>query len=134
MLERNGDVVTTIIPDVRRASIWPEINKAVLPGSYVHTDELKSYRGLHRLGYRHSAVNHSKGEYVGANGFTTVNDIESFWAILQRGIAGTHIYVSGKHLGKYAKEFEYRFNRRAAPYVMLSELLTTFGPLPQSRD
>lgn len=134
MMERNGDVVTTVVPDVRRATLWPEINKNVLPGSYVHTDELRSYRGLHRVGYRHASVDHSKGEYVSDSGMVTVNDIESFWAILQRGIRGTHIYVSGKHLSKYAKEFEYRFNRREAAYVMLSELLTTFRPLPQSRD
>jgi transposase len=44
------------------------------------------------------------------------------------------VSVSGKHLAKYAKEFEYRFNRRDCGPSMLSELLTTFRPLTEQRD
>ncbi len=128
MLERGGDVVTTIVPDVKRATLLPKITESVLPGTNINTDELRSYRGLQLHGYRHQTVNHNQKEYVSPFG-ATVNSIESFWAILQRGIAGTHIYVSGKHLSKYAKEFEYRFNRRNCAETMVSELLTTFRPL-----
>lgn len=125
MLEKGGDVVTTVIPNVRRDTLWPLIQANVITDTVIHTDELKSYRGISMKGYRHQTVNHSQGEYVSPYG-CSVNGIESFWAILQRGIAGTHIYVSGKHLGKYAKEFEYRFNRRDCGETMLGELLTTF--------
>jgi len=58
-----------------------------------------------------------------------VNSIEGFWAQLKRAINGTHIYVSGKHLWKYAKEAEYRFNRRDRHDQMFDELLSTFRPL-----
>lgn len=47
-------------------------------------------------------------------------------------IGGTHIHVSGKHLAKYATEFEYRFNSRQAPEKMLPELLSTFQPLKKA--
>lgn len=30
----------------------------VIPGGQLHTDELKSYVGLHKQGYRHMTVNH----------------------------------------------------------------------------
>ncbi len=128
MVERGGDVITAVIPDQRRATLWPLIQANVVKGTTLNTDELKSYIGISLRGYRHQTVCHAQGEYVSAFGCTT-STIESFWAILKRGIAGTHIYVSGKHLAKYAKEFEYRFNRRGHDEVMLAELLTTFRPL-----
>jgi transposase len=37
--------------------------------------------------------------------------------------------VSGKHLERYVKEFEIRFNRRMRPETMLAELLTRFPEL-----
>jgi transposase-like protein len=128
MVERGGDVVTAVVPDCRRDSLWPVIESTVVKGTTLNTDELKSYIGISLRGYRHQTVNHSQGEYVSPFG-CTVASIESFWAILKRGIAGTHIYVSARHLSKYAKEFEYRFNRRGHGEVMLAELLTTFRPL-----
>jgi hypothetical protein len=44
------------------------------------------------------------------------------WAQLKRGINGTYIHVSGKHLPKYLGEFEYRWNMRAVPHLMLDRL------------
>ena len=45
---------------------------------------------------------------------------------LKNGIKSTHIHVSDKHLGKYAKEFEYRYNSRKNPAKMFPELLSDF--------
>ena len=59
----------------------------------------------------------------------TVNGIENFWRHLKCSIQGTHTSVSAKHLGRYVKEFEYRFNRRNRAETMLAELLSTFRPL-----
>jgi len=127
MMERDGEIMTKVVPNVRKATLQPLIEANVEKGSHVNTDELTSYRGLHLKGYRHQTVDHGAGEYVGFDG-ATVNGIESYWSMLKRGINGTHIHVSGKHLAKYAKEFEYRFNRRHAPASMLGELLSTFRP------
>ena len=130
----DGDeVVTKVVPNVRRASLLPIINAHVAKGSLVSTDELKSYNSLPDHGYRHITVNHGAGQYVGAMGATT-NGIEGFWSQLKRSINGTHIHVSGKHLWKYANEAEYRFNRRDRPSSMLPELLSTFQPLPRKCD
>jgi hypothetical protein len=46
---------------------------------------------------------------------------------LKRGINGTHIHVSAKHLQKYLGEFEFRHNRRQFPHLMLDELMTGFA-------
>lgn len=129
MLERGGEVMVKVVKDVRRSSLQPHILKHVRPETSVHADELKSYDGLEKKGYYPKRVNHSAGEYVGFDG-ASVNAIENFWRHLKCGIKGTHVWGSPKYLERYAKEFEYRFNRRGCAETMLSELLSTF----QKRD
>jgi len=126
MLERGGDVVTQVVRSRHGHALMPHVAKHVAPGSEIHTDEFGGYGDLPILGFDHKRVNHSAGQYVVGN--VGVNGIEGFWAQLKRSIQGTYIHVSGKHLWKYAKEAEYRFNRRSRPEVMLGELLTTFRP------
>lgn len=135
MLERGGDIVTTVVPNRRSTTLMPIINANVRAYSEIHTDEHVSYGAVPaQLGkrYWHKTVNHSREEYVSPTG-TTVNAIESFWRHLKSSIAGTHISVSPKYLNRYAKEFEYRFNRRSEPASMLPELLSTFRPLTIKR-
>ena len=127
MMQRDGEVMTKVVPNVRRATLVPVIEGNVAKGAEVHTDELLSYAKLADSGYDHKTVNHSKGQY--AVGAVHVNSIEGYWFHLQKAIRGTHIHVSGKHLENYSKEFEYRFNRRKVPASMLPELLSTFQPL-----
>jgi len=72
------------------------------------TDEYTGYNKMNDK-IAHYSINHSK-EYV--KGDIHTNTIESFWAILKRGIIGQFHKVSKKHLQKYLNEFEYRYNRR----------------------
>lgn len=125
MLQRDGDVMLKVVPNVRRATLQPIIEANVRKGTMVDTDELKSYNGLSEAGYDHGRVNHSEGRYVADDG-STVNAIENFWRHLKCSIKGTHTSVSPEYLERYAKEFEYRFNRRKRPETMLSELLSTY--------
>jgi len=46
--------------------------------------------------------------------------------MLKRGMYGTHICVSQKHLPKYLGEFEYRWNMRHVPHLMLDRLIHSF--------
>jgi transposase-like protein len=125
MVERNGDVVTRHIPNRGAAHILPTIKKFVKPGSRVHTDDWTGYRALiERYGYDHETVNHSESEYV--RGDVHTNSIEAFWANLKRGIKGTYVSVSKKHLQSYLREFEYRHNLRRTPYLMFDCLLAAF--------
>ena len=121
MLERGGDVMAKVVPDVRKKTLQPIIEESVVAGSTVHTDELKSYGGLSKAGYDHETVNHGAGEYV--DGDCHVNGIEGFWARLKLSIRGTHVHVSRKHLQKYVKEFEYRYNRRKHPERIFADMV-----------
>ena len=124
MLERDGDVMAKVVPNVRKKTLHTIIKGNVEKGSTVNSDELASYNGLDKAGFEHETVNHGAGQYV--DGDCHVNGIEGFWARLKLSIRGTHIHVSKKHLEKYVKEFEYRYNMRKRPELMFDRLLAAF--------
>jgi transposase len=130
MIERDGQAILQVVPDQRASTLIPEIHDHIKEGTEIHTDELRAYtkfRGSNTK-YTHKQVNHSEGEYATPEGVST-NQIESFFNHLKKSIAGTHTSVSRKHLERYVKEFEYRFNRRMRPDQMLDELLSRFPSL-----
>ncbi len=124
MAERKGDVLTRVIPDRRGTTVVPHIMRNVKPGSRIATDEARAFLELRDAGYRHGTINHAKKEYV--RGQVHTNTIETFWRHLKRGIEGTHIWVSKKHLQSYLWEFEFRHNLRTAPHLMFDALLLAF--------
>jgi hypothetical protein len=130
MIQRDGDIITKVVPDNRRATLMREIGHKVRRGSTIHTDEAHVYEAVPGFGYKHRTVNHSKDEYATKDGRGTQH-IDSFFSRLKNSIKGTHVSVSPKHLGKYAGEFEYRHNSRHQPGRMIEELLTVF---PKPRD
>jgi transposase-like protein/ribosomal protein L37AE/L43A len=124
MMEKDGDIMTHVVPNVKAKTLKPIIKKNVEKGTQIQTDELRSYQGLEKDGYDHDTVNHGEKQYV--DGDTHVNSVEGFWGHLKKGISSTHIHVSKQHLAKYAKEFEYRYNSRKNPAGMLPEFLNSF--------
>ena len=124
MVERGGDLMTRVVPNVRRATLERHILENIKDGATISTDELSSYAKIARFGYDHGTVNHSADQWV--NGIHHVNSIEGFWSMLKRSIRGTHIHVSRKHLSKYLGEFEFRYNLRHAPETMFARLLMSF--------
>jgi hypothetical protein len=93
-------------------------------GAHVVTDDYVAYTALPALGHQHTSINHSNEEW--ARGPYHTNTIENFWALVKRGVDGTYIHVSKKHLPKYLSEFEYRFNLRKTPYAMFQILTLAF--------
>jgi hypothetical protein len=91
------------------------------PGKTVEPD--KTFIGGHdEASHNHEAVNHSAKEYV--RGDIHTNTIESFWSQVKRGINGTYVWVSKKHLQLYLREFEYRHKKQ--PRLMFELLLQAF--------
>jgi transposase len=125
IVERGGDVVTRHIQGRMNSDLLPQVSRFVKHGSKVYTDDWSGYLALtERFGFEHEAVNHSAKEYV--RGDVHTNTIEGFWANVKRGINGTYVWVSKKHLQTYLREFEYRHNLRHAPYLMFDCLLASF--------
>ena len=50
MLERGGDVMAHVVPNVSKRTLYPIITENIEPGSTVHTDEFGTYRALSRRG------------------------------------------------------------------------------------
>jgi hypothetical protein len=55
-------------------------------------------------------INHAKFEYV--RGEVSTNEVESYFALLKRGITGAFHSVSKTHLHRYCDEFSFRWNER----------------------
>lgn len=130
MLDRDGDVMTKVVDNAKGITLKGLISENVEPGSTIHSDEFRSYTGLDQMGFEHKKCFHSIGEY--SRDGSHVNTLEGFWGRLKQSINGTHVHVSKDHLQKYAKEFEYRYNRRNSSASMLPELLSVYQPLKKA--
>jgi len=113
MAERNGNVKAKVVKrgDLNSKKLSALVRACLdIKSATLMTDEYAGYVHLKRFA-EHHIINH-KVWYVDGNIHT--NRIESFWAILKRGIAGQFHKVSLKHLPKYIDEFCYRYNNRKA--------------------
>jgi transposase len=124
MVERGGEVITRVVPNRSETTMTPIIKTHVRPGSLIATDEWTGYMNLGEEGFTHATVNHKAKEWTRRGVHT--NTIEGFWAMVKRTIAGTHIWVSQKHLPRYLGEIEYRWNLRQRPDLMFPLLLASF--------
>ncbi len=113
LLERHGPdghsrVHASVVPNVRRRALGPQIRQYVEPGSDVFTDALKSYDHLD-LEYAHGVIDHAEAY---AKGKIHTNGLENFWSLVKRAIKGTHVSVEPFHLFRYIDEEAFRFNTR----------------------
>jgi transposase-like protein len=109
LLERGGEIRTTVVSSRRRKWLHSEIKEKVHPGSLVYTDNFMSYVGL-PADYVHKFVDHARS-YV--QGRVHTNGLENFWSLLKRGIRGTYISLEPFHLFRYLDEQAFRYNNRA---------------------
>ena len=113
LLERHGvdghsKVRAKVVPNVRRATLRPEIKGNVAEGSEIFTDALKSYADLSDA-YTHAVIDHAE---CYAKGKVHTNGLENFWSLLKRSIKGTYVSVEPFHLFRYLDEQSFRFNTR----------------------
>lgn len=106
MLERKGEVRTTVLNRASSRLLEAVVKENVVPGSSLYTDELRGYRQVGKE-YAHQVINHAE-TYVKGNIHT--NSIENYWSLLKRGIKGTYVSVEPFHLFRYLDEQSFRFN------------------------
>jgi transposase-like protein len=106
--QRGGNTKGFVVDTTNLGTVQNTIFNNIKIGSTVFTDEHPSYGRTGGLFFNHSTVNHSAGQYVLGNVHT--NSIESFWALLKRGIVGVYHHTSPKHLNRYVDEFAFRLN------------------------
>jgi transposase-like protein len=108
-VERGGRVTAKVVDSRSARSLQGSVLDTVEKGAKLYSDEATQYKALGKV-YEHEFVNHSQGEYVKGNAHT--NSVESFWALLKRGLKGTYIHVAPFHLDRYIDEQALRFDLR----------------------
>jgi hypothetical protein len=111
LVERDGRVRSFHVASVNAATLRPILTAQLDRKSYLMTDEATYYTSTGREFGGHGTVNHSIEEYV-REGFWHTNTVESYFALLKRGIFGVYHHVSPKHLKRYVGEFDFRYNAR----------------------
>jgi transposase-like protein len=108
VVERNGDVRAQILENVSLKPRLDFLKANVEEGAKLMTDEGYDSPQFGE-NFVHDFVNHEI-EYV--RGSVDTNNVENFWALLQRGLNGTYISVEPFHLSAYVDEQSFRFNNR----------------------
>ncbi len=127
MIQRAGEVVIQMLPNVQQATIAPLIQETIAAGTLVYTDEYNIYNRLEQWGYGHKTVNHSQGEYArddDGDGFheVHVNTIEGFWSLLRSWLR-PHRGISQEKLPLYLGLFEFVHNMKKRGKALLHSLV-----------
>lgn len=127
-VSRQGQVVAQAIANTRRSTLHGFIHKVVAPTvALLATDEHPAYGKL-KAQYPHEIVRHRNHEYV--RGMVHTNSIESFWALLKRGVMGNFHHLSKKYLPLYLAEFTFRHNHRQDAQMFDLLIAGCGGPSP----
>ena len=120
IVERNGNVVAEVMKNLTYENLKNMVKKYVVEDkSVLITDSYRGYNSMKKI-IEHVKIDHSKlYSYKGVNS----NSIESFWAIIERGIIGQYHSVSPKMLPNYVAEFVYKYNNRNSNELMFDEML-----------
>src|SRR5215210_3380535 len=127
LIQRGGQVVLRMLPNVQQKTIQPIIEAAVAKGTRIHTDEYDIYARLPAWGYRHKTVCHARGEYArdeDGDGFCEihVNTIEGTWSLLRSWLR-PHRGISQEKLPLYLGFFEFVHNARRRGKALLGALV-----------
>jgi transposase-like protein len=139
MIQRSGELIIQLVPNVQQKTIQPLIQRYVQPGTLIYTDEYTIYFRLQQWGYAHKTVNHSQGEYArdeDGDGFHEVhtNTMEGVWSLLRSWLR-PHRGISQEKLPLYLAFFEFVHNvrkRGKALFASLLQLLLAPCPHPHS--
>jgi transposase-like protein len=110
MVQRNGQVRASVVPNVTAQNVLPILKAGIDPSARIMTDEGRHYMRVGAPFASHETVNHSAYEY--ARGDVHINTAESFFSRLKRQLYGTHHAVSKRHLHRYVSEVVFKHNTR----------------------
>lgn len=109
-----GAARSIVVGSVDRPTVARIMRENISRNAHLITDEAQVYRspGVF-LASKHSAVNHSKDEWVSrANPEVHTQTIEGFFSIFKRGMKGVYQHCGSQHLHRYVAEFDFRYSNR----------------------
>lgn len=127
VLERGGQVVVHVVPDVTADTLLDSTIKLVKRGSIVYSDQWRGYATLAYCGYRHLRVNHA---HRFTHGKVHVNGLEGFWSYA-KGKLIRHRGISPRYFPLYLYEMQFRYNHRRRDLFPLL-LAAVLKPVPEA--
>ena len=121
IVQRQGKVMTKVVPNAKRSTINHLITQNISKDAIVYTDEFPTYDHLTYIGFNHQRINHRAKVYV--SGRIHTNSIEGFWSQIKRSISGVYHSVSPKYLQSYLNEYAFRYNHRFDETPMIQLML-----------
>ena len=132
-----GRIRVARIRDRSRVALHDFVQRAVTPGSVIHTDGFRAYAGLEALGYQHEAdILLGQDQEAATRLLPRVHRIA---ALVKRWLLGTHQgAVDNAYLDYYLDEFTFRFNRRTSAsrgklFYRLLQQAVQVDPAPQQQ-
>ena len=114
LVERDGKVRAKHIANVTAKTLRETITEAKADfRSILNTDAASANVAPGKDFADYAMVNHAAGEYVKDDGKTHTQTVESFFALLKRGVYGNFHAVSEKHLQRYVNEAAFKWNNRS---------------------
>lgn len=108
IMERGGKVRAKVVK-VNQRNVEREMFYGIdRDNSRLMTDQHPVYGNISKM-LPHDVIRHDS-EYV--RGEVHTQGIESFWAILKRGLIGTYHHVDAGYLNQYVQEYAFRHNTR----------------------
>src|SRR6059036_2636117 len=132
----SGRVRMAVIPDFKATTITHFRTQNVAPGSTIFTDGLKTFTGLHEIGFQHIPRAQPLRTELRQGAKSVVPLADRAIGNLQQWLVGTHHGVSRAQLQVYLDEFVFRHNRRRQPMAAFQTLLglgTGRSPTPYRR-
>ena len=117
LVDRNrGMAKSVVIDDLRVSTMTKVVSENMAREAKMLTDEASQYKLMaDKVSAGHDTVNHSAGEY--GRGEVHTNTVEGFYSIFKRGMKGVYQHCGKQHLHRYAAEFDFRYNHRAAKEI-----------------
>lgn len=119
-----GNARIEVIGSADAETLTSFMKRNVRPKARIITDGWRGYNGLKDAGFRHQGVIAS-GEAAGEH----LPLVHIMFSNMKAWLNGTHHGVSKKHLHRYLREWNYRFNRRNGPVAdfVLARMATRTG-------
>ncbi len=114
LVERGGEARVKHVADVTAKTLGEVLNVQADARSALHTDDSLANLSIGKAFAEHKTVAHTLGEYVTKDGLAHTQTVESFFAIMKRGVMGSFHSVSEQHLQRYCDEFAFRWNTRSS--------------------
>lgn len=127
LLKRRGRVHAVMIPNARKTTLLPIMQRKIRPDSLVYTDAMRSYHTLHTSGFRHLRIDHGKGF---RSGRSHINGIENFWSQAKRHLRRFN-GIPRQNFHLFLAECEWRFNHKTASN--LRKILALWAHIPTAQ-